>query len=104
MSRQTNRLTGKDHFNMQCFVRDNYAKLGLHDKEFAEVASKELGFTVTWGNVQGAREVFEIPSTRAVNMASNDDLASLRKRIEVLEQRIEVYLTGCCKEGPKHGN
>jgi hypothetical protein len=100
--RQTNRLSGKDNFDMQVCVREFYSQLGLHDGEFAEKASEALGFPVTKGNVQGAREVFGIPSTRAVALAAPTDqsgqIAALSARLARLEERIEVYFKGCRKE------
>ena len=100
MARANNRLAGKANFDMQAYVREHYAAAGLHDKEFAEKASAELGFYITAGNVQGAREVFGIASTRDVQRTTpGDEVADLRKRLAALEQRVEVYLTGCTLPG-----
>ena len=98
-----NALSGADKFNLQLLVKEEYAKMGLHDKEFAAWASEKLGLTVTSGNVQGARECFSIMSTRDVvrstapaDMAAQ--LAALSARLMRLEERIEVYFKGCRKE------
>lgn len=100
MARVTNRLAGKANFDMQAYVQANYAAAGLYDKEFAEKATAELGFYVTAGNVAGTREVFGIVGTRDIQRATpGDEVADLRKRLAALEQRVEVYLTGCTLPG-----
>jgi len=100
MARSNNRLAGKANFDMQALVRDHYAEKKLHDKEFAAWATEQLGVTVTAGNIQGAREIFGIVSTRDIQRATpGDEVADLRKRLAALEQRVEVYLTGCTLPG-----
>ena len=101
-----NRLAGKQLFDLQVYVQANYANDKLHDAEFAEKAGMALGFPVTRANVQGAREAFGIESTllaRAATPSANAEIADLQRRLAALEQRFEVYLTGCCKDGPTKG-
>jgi len=98
-----NALSGADKFNLQLLVKEEYAKMGLYDKEFAAWASEKLGLTVTSGNVQGARECFGIMSTRDVARSTvptdvTAQLTDLRNRLARLEERIEVYFKGCRKE------
>jgi len=107
MARVTNRLARKANFDMQTLVRDHYAEKGLHDKEFAAWATEQLGVTVSAGNVQGAREVFGITSTRDLQRATPKGdieeafriIGDLQRRLAALEQRVEVYLTGCTLPG-----
>ena len=70
--RAMNVLSGADKFNLQLLVKEEYAKMGLHDKEFAAWASEKLGLTVTSGNVQGARECFGIMVRDVVRPAPSD--------------------------------
>ena len=98
-----NALSGADKFKFQLLVKEEYAKMGLHDKEFAAWASERLGLIVTSRNVQGARECFNIMSTRDVvrSTAPSDvsaQLTDLRTRLARLEERVEVYFKGCRKE------
>ena len=101
--RYKNALSGKAKFDLQAYVQANYATAGLHDKDFAEKASAELGFAITGSNVQGAREVFSIASTRDLQRATPKGgidealriIGDLQRRLAALEQRVEVYLTGC---------
>lgn len=107
MALTKNALSGKARFDLQVFVQKHYTDMGLHDKEFAEKATAELGFTVTGSNVQGAREMFGITSTRDLNRATPKGdideafriVGDLQRRLAALEQRVEVYLTGCTLPG-----
>lgn len=100
MARVNNRLAGKANFDMQALVRDHYAEKKLHDKEFAAWATEQLGVTVTAGNIAGAREIFGIVSTRdMVRALPSGDILTIERRLAALEQRVEVYLTGCTLPG-----
>lgn len=107
MALTKNALSGKAKFDLLLYVQTNYAAANLHDKEFAEKATAELGFTITGGNVQGAREVFGITSTRDLQRATPKGdieeafriIGDLQRRLAALEQRVEVYLTGCTLPG-----
>lgn len=107
MATTKNALSGKAKFDLLTYVQANYAAANLHDKEFAEKATAELGFTVTGGNVAGAREVFGITSTRDLQRATPKGdieealriIGDLQRRLAALEQRVEVYLTGCTLPG-----
>jgi hypothetical protein len=84
------------------FLVAEYAKTGMYDGEFAKLATEKLGFEITAFNVQGAREAFNIPSTRETMRAQNTGsqehlIIDLQRRVTLLEQRMQVYLDGCCK-------
>lgn len=101
--RTNHKLTLRQQHQLNSFVLEHYAKMALHDNEFAEKAAHELGFHVTGSNVAGVRNAFEIPSTRDALRAANPDtlegrIVHLERLVAALEQRIEVYLNGCRKD------
>lgn len=101
--RVNHKLTLRQQHQLNGFVLEHYAKLGLTDGSFAEKAASELGFHVTGSNVAGVRNAFEIPSTREVQRSVDPStlegrIAHLERIVAALEQRIQVYLDGCRKD------
>ena len=99
-SRVNNRLNGRQCWLLTQYTQERYVGSGLSDPGFAAEATTALGFSVTKGNIQGAREALEIPAN-GTRQAPSADLASLERRVATLEQRIEVYFNGCCNPGAK---
>jgi hypothetical protein len=63
------------------------------------MAEEALGFPITNHNVAGARELFDIPSTRFAERGDDTKrLDTLERRFNALEQRVQVYIDGCCKD------
>ena len=98
-----NRLQRSQQRQIEDLVQAEYATKGVGDKHFSEFASQQLGYRVTEGNVNRAREVFGIASTGRLHAKGGltARVASIEARIEdferkheVLSQRIAVYLTG----------
>jgi len=87
--RINNRLAGKQLFDLQVYTNAEYKTAGLSDKEFAEKASKSLGFPVTGGNIQGVREAFGITATMLVRRESS--AAGILARIEAIENWIRAF-------------
>lgn len=79
-------LTQTQRFQLTNFVKDFYVEKGLSDREFAELATKELGFEVRDNNVDAARDVVNIPSTKARALAANEGLVTVR--LARLEERV----------------
>ena len=105
--RVVNKLTDRAKFALTKLVGEAYeaGRTGVDDDaKFAEFATAQLGFLVTAGNVQGSREVLDIPGARTAGARSqNAEIAELQRRVERLEQRVQVYLDGCCKDRPAGG-
>ena len=98
--RSLNRLNARQTFALTNLVAAEYVKQpNPSDTAFAELASEQLGFPVTKGNVQGARETLDIPSPHSgVARSDNAEIADLQRRLLALEQRVQVYLDGCLKD------
>lgn len=88
-TRSNNRLAGKQLFDLQVYTQQHYAEAKLHDKEFAEKASKHLGFTVTGGNVQGCRDAFGITATLLMQRTTSAD--GVLARLEAIEAWIRSF-------------
>jgi hypothetical protein len=98
-------LGRKQIFLLTNLVQDEYEKSGMDDEAFALHAAIKLDFRVTDHNVEGARRVLDILSPRSRAPRSQiAEIADLQRRVERLEQRVEVYLSGCRKDKePPHG-
>lgn len=81
-----NRIGGIQLYQLMQYTQANYTQAGLLDAEFAKKASDELGFPVTKGNVQGAREAFGIEATF---LARRREAVEPRTRLERIEARLE---------------
>lgn len=57
------RLTSEQNYRLVEFIKDNYAKLGKYDPEFARIAEDALGFPVSSTSIQERRSQFNIRST-----------------------------------------
>jgi len=97
-----NVLSDKQSFALIKLVEAEWLnRIELGDEGFAAFAAEKLGFSVSGGNVKGARKVLDLPSYHAVahpKRSSSIEIAELQRRIERLEQRIEVYFRGCTKD------
>lgn len=91
-----NRLDRKMNRALEDYVLKHYVEAATTDMEFARMAEKELQFPVTNNNVAGAREMFDIPSTRFAHGTTDADrLTRLERQVAALEQRVQVYIDGC---------
>jgi hypothetical protein len=90
MSRTTNKLQLANQFRLNQYTIENYESAGLHDPEFAQKATADLGFVVTAGNIQGIREAFNIKSTLA--RKRDEAPALLIERIEKLERQVQKLI------------
>lgn len=89
-SRSNNHLSMKQKFDLMELVRKEYVAKRLTDTEFATYAAERLGVRITAGNVSGARDAFQIPSSR--EMKIEDGKADLEKRVSILEARLASSL------------
>lgn len=81
-------LAYKQKVELALLLQAEYTASGKTDAEFAKYATELLGFPVHDGHVQTARTAFGIPASKTV---PKDELSELRRRIEVLEKRLNVW-------------
>lgn len=86
-----NKLKMGEQFALIQYVQQHYIAADLHDPEFAEKASAELGFQVTAGNIQGIRQEFGIEATKIKRLNATPEL--IIDRIEKLEKQMKDLLT-----------
>jgi hypothetical protein len=98
-----NVLSAKQTFLLTCLAQAEYSKQpNPEDAAFAVLATERLGFPVTKHNVQGCRNTLDIPHPHPSRARSdNAEIADLQRRILILEQRVQVYLDGCCKDSSR---
>lgn len=94
-------LTLAENFALATLVQKSFVTSKMNDKEFAKLATKELGFEVTFHQVFSHRNAFNIPAHGRLNADRNMDLAELQykiteifSRLKKLEDRVEIYLKG----------
>jgi hypothetical protein len=97
-----NVLSAKQTFALTTLVASEYVRQPNPDDEtFAAFATERLGHTVTKHNVQGCRETLDIPHPHSSRARSDNlEIADLQRRLLALEQRVQVYIDGCCKDRP----
>ena len=83
---KVNKLAMGNQFKLIQYVQEHFEAANLTDPEFAQQAENYLGFTVTPGNIQGIRQEFNIPSTKAKLAAQTPEL--MIERVEKLEQQV----------------
>ncbi len=95
-----NVLSAKQTFALTTLVASEYVRQPNPDDEtFAAFATERLGHTVTRHNVQGCRNILDIPHPHSSRARSdNAEIADLQRRLLALEQRVQVYLDGCLKD------
>lgn len=91
------KLTTMQSFTLVSIMKEEergYATKGLNDPEYAEfVNSLGLDFTVTVGNVQGARTAIGIPATNRVKTEATKVAAEeVIARLVALEYRLDRLL------------
>lgn len=72
------------------WVREKYQAVGKNDKESAEIASADLNFPVSAGNIKYFREIHQIPSNFGRRVVS-DDYAKLETLVMSLESNCNDY-------------
>lgn len=111
MSGQRNALAYSLMFKLTEYVKANYVSSGLTDIDFAEVASKALGFPVVVSNVSNARGALGLLSNyrakalmakekKAVKLAAPvenrnlilDELHSINQGLSVLLRKMDLLL------------
>lgn len=95
---KVNTLDGAQRFKLMKLMEAQYTTAGLHDTEFADKATAELGFTVTRANVQGAREALGIESTLEVEKRQREHspatrLVTIEARLAALENWVRKFDT-----------
>jgi Trk K+ transport system NAD-binding subunit len=89
-------LSQKQYFLLNTLVSSEYAGKKMTDVDFADYASQKLAFRVTKAHVAAARGVFDIPSGRAVAIATKKHtVESLFELIKELEARVAVLEKYC---------
>jgi len=89
---KVNTLDGRSRYKLMQLVEAEYAKLAVSDAEFAVKAAEQLGFAVTYANVQGAREALGIESTRETVAKARKEPGTRLDRIELRLAAIEVWI------------
>jgi hypothetical protein len=89
--KQVNKLTSLMTFQLMQLIQNDYTKSGLSDQQFADEAGKKLGFPVTYGNVQGAREQLSITNNFSKGVAA-PDYKALMDRIAHLEEEVAMLI------------
>ena len=93
-----NKLTQKETWKLLNLVKERYTASGQNNSTFAAMATEELGFPCTTHNVEGACKTLDIPNNFSTkNRPESGSLEALARRVKALEDRVEVYLTGCRK-------
>lgn len=93
-------ITQKERFALTTALLENYTKSGLSDTDFAAQYRKQTGVEGVESHVIAyIRKEFEIPANRVVGDSGKNSpwRAQMEKRLEALEKRVEVYLTGSLK-------
>jgi hypothetical protein len=100
-------LNRKTQFRLAQLVQEEYTSFGKSDSEFAVYAAEKLEDPqIKASHIWSARSVWEIPSNQARPMAPAAEralIAALEVRLHALEERVNVYLTGCCGDVKKGG-
>jgi hypothetical protein len=86
MGKETNTLTMPQNHALINYIVSDYTNSGLNDFEFAEEASKELGFPVNKGHIAVRRHEFGIESN--VNQPTVFKKLSTEARIKELEIQV----------------
>lgn len=77
------------------YMKAHYTISGLDNSEFAKQAAAALGFPVSQNQVFLYRTELELPPNKPrAKEGKTSRLSALEKRIEILEQRFEVYIKG----------
>lgn len=82
-------LTMAESFRLMTLVQAEYTARGTSDVEFAEHATKALGFSVNHNNVASARNAFSIPSTK-YSKPPSPTVESLFQLLLELEKRVRA--------------
>ena len=88
-----NFLNFKQDFEVAKLLTEQYTASGLTDREFADMATKTLGFPVAQKQIEHRRNELGIPASIKA-CASRVGYTDLLRRVEVLEKRVDVYLSG----------
>ena len=86
MSKESNTLNMIQSHALINLILAEYVKSGLNDVEFAEEASKELGFPLNKGHIATRRHEFGIESN--VNQSTTSNKLNIEARIKVLEYAV----------------
>lgn len=81
-------LAYKQKVELAQLLQAEYASSEKTDAEFAIYATEKLDFPIHENHIKTARQAFGIPGRKT---APKDELSELRRRIEVLEKRFNVW-------------
>ena len=97
-----NVLTDRETFLLAKFVEKEWPEHSeLGDAGFVPFAVSVLGFPISIGNIRGVRKILDIEIQKpALSRSATAEIADLQRRVERLEQRVEVYFKGCRKDAP----
>lgn len=84
-------LDAKTRFKLTQLVLAKFPAANMDDADFAKRAEEELGCNVTRAHIAHIRRTFEIPPYKA-EVRGGSRLAMLTKRVDELEQRLEILL------------
>lgn len=84
-------LGAKTRFKLTQLVLAKFPAANMDDADFAKRAEEELGCNVTRAHVAHIRRTFEIPPYKA-EVRGGSRLATLEKRVDELEQHLEILL------------
>jgi hypothetical protein len=88
-----NRLERKQVRALEDYTEANYVSSGATDILFAGQAQTALGFKVTCGNVQAARDVFGIVSNRDRARQEKRQTDTIPERLAELERKVSRIFT-----------
>lgn len=101
-----NTLTMAKFYKLGTWLNTNKDKINqqiMEKKEIARMATKELGFFVSDGNIAGCNEQLEIGIVfkRQASIAANVGKNRLLKRVEVLRQALAELYNKCGESVPQ---
>lgn len=97
--KNSNKLKMAEQYKLIGYVQTQYVTADMHDPEFAEKATAELGFQVTAGNIQGVRTEFGIEATKLKRLNATPEL--IIDRLEKLEAQMGKVKEILAKLGEK---
>ena len=80
------KLQASERYKLTKMIEADYARLAITDGEFAELATGSLGFEVTAGGVQFARESIGLLSTRQIKREAGQN--TIESRLNTLEDGV----------------
>lgn len=88
MASQPNRLSRGESFKLMKLVEAEYSTYAVSDREFAEYASKTLGFPISPSSVLSCRNEFDIPPTRELKIPLETRVKDLESDLATLSMQV----------------